>query len=379
MCKMDNTLATYKHKVEEMIEIMGNFSNAIRDLTIEKPRDYLEEAVRQGFPEDKAKEYIYTYMEEKIRLAGDIVLYIDINVIPYLKEVSHFVGKAINTGNTSNTSLGAANVSSKEWSNSVSSSSLEKNNIDLEKALGIKKGRPMTIAEADRQNANPLYEEEFILDENGNYFENCGKKYPICWAFFAPKNWLNTKQRYSRSPNYKVEYHINCATCAIAYALRLRGFNVSAKGNVKGSLNRELSESGTKYFDVWKNADGTRVQPAMLASWARDRGKEGDYMSSDDYKTYFEETCKEKGVYIVTVMWRGTNANGHATILQRDENGGLYYIEPQVYESKYALPDGRRPISDLADRPMEISEISGILRVDDKIFDTKYAPLFNTH
>ena len=331
---MDNTLATYKQKVEEMIEIMGNFSNAIRDLTIEKPRDYLEEAVRQGFPEDKAKDYYYTYMEEKIRKAEDIMLYIDTNAIPYLKEVSHFVGKAINIGNTSNTSLGAANVSSKEWSNSVSSSSLEKNNIDLEKALGIKKGRPMTIAEADRQNANPLYSK-------------------------------NTP------------YEFNCATCAIAYALRLRGFNVSAKGNVEGSLNRELSESETKYFDVWKNADGTRVQPAMLASWARDRGITGDYMSSDDYKTYFEETCKEKGVYIVTVKWRGTH--GHATILQRDENGELYFIEPQVYESKYALPDGRRPISDLADKPMEISEISGILRVDDKIFDTKYAALFNTH
>jgi hypothetical protein len=336
---MDNTLATYKLKIDEMIEVMANVSNAIRDLAVSKPDCCIREAVRNGFPEDIANTYSHVYMEEKTHIAKDVMLYIDTSAIPYLKDVSHFVGKAINVGNTSNTSntsLGAANVSSKEWSNSVSSSSLEKNNIDLEKALGIKKGRPMTIAEADRQNANPLY---------------------------------------SKNKSYS----INCATCAIAYALRLRGFNVSAKGNVIGSLNRKLSKSGTKYFDVWKNADGTPVQPAMLASWARDRGIKGDYMSSDDYKTYFEETCKEKGVYIVTVKWRGRKAGGHATILQRHENGELYFIEPQVYQSKYALPDGRRPISDLAERPMEISEISGILRVDDKIFDTKYAALFNTH
>jgi hypothetical protein len=34
------------------------------------------------------------------------------------------------------------------------------NNLELEKALGIKKGKPMSVEEADKQNANPKHADE---------------------------------------------------------------------------------------------------------------------------------------------------------------------------------------------------------------------------
>ena len=60
--------------------------------------------------------------------------------------------------------------------------------LEIEKNLGIKKGKPMSVAEADEQKANPNY-------------------------------------------NVDKSYRINCQTCAPAYMLRLCGFDVKAKGN----------------------------------------------------------------------------------------------------------------------------------------------------
>lgn len=368
---MDNSLKTYKQKVEEMKELMEEFSNAIHYLAIQQPDSELQEAVRFGFPDDIADTYYHCYMEKKIATAEEIIKYIKNDVIPYLENVSSFVGNALNRGNAIGIASGAANVSS--TGNSIVKTAIAENNAKLEKALGITKGPPMSTEEADKQNANPLYEEKYIPDENGNYYEH--KNSMIWWPIFHPKGWKNTKQRYSKNRKYNVAYHINCATCAIAYVLRLRGFNVFAKGITKNSLNYQLANGEFDYFrDVWRNADGTQVTPTMLVSWAD--GKNITNMTKEDFERYFADACKEDGVYIVTVQWKG-EGYGHAAILQR-ENGILYYIEPQVYDTRYALPDGRRPISDLTSRDMEIAIGCGILRVDDKILDERFADLFYT-
>lgn len=201
------------------------------------------------------------------------------------------------------------------------------NILDLEKALGITKGNPMTVEEADRQSANPNYSEGH-------------------------------------------EFRVNCATCAAAYALRLLGFDVKAKGNVSDSdsLNEWLSFGHS--FDIWNNADGTPAKPVYTAEWMAAQGEEK--MTPELYKRYFEETCKEEGVYIVTIGWSG--GGGHATILQRDSDGELYYIEPQLYDEKAGERLGTDNLyNHLSDTPLSTR---GILRVDDKLFNTDYAELF---
>ena len=83
------------------------------------------------------------------------------------------------------------------------------------------------------------------------------------------------------------------------------------------------------------------------------------------------------------VQWR-RGLFGHATILQRDEDGVLYYIEPQHYESTRG-EDGRMSLDDLLMYPNGESRLLetpahpyGVLRVDDKLFNTNYANLLDS-
>ena len=230
------------------------------------------------------------------------------------------------------------------------------NCLKLEKALGITKGNKMTIAEADKQKANPKHSYKYIVDPNGT---------EIIDGVKCRKN-----------PDYDEQYSINCATCSAAYALRLRGFDVKAKGNIPNTLNNWLSQSHS--FDIWNNPDGTKATPSTTQDWMKKN--KITKMTADGYRKYFNETCKEKGVYIITVGWK--EDGGHATILQRDSDGKLYYIEPQVYNGKST--DGRRSINDLlldSEGNLKLttnpSDKKGIMRVDDKMLNPKYASLFD--
>ena len=225
-----------------------------------------------------------------------------------------------------------------------------KNCILLENSLGITKGNRMSISEADKQSANPKYTAKNVLDANGNIVQN---------------------------PNYDRQYSINCATCSAAYALRLMGFDVKAKGNTSGTLNEWLSNAHS--FDIWNNPDGTKATPTKTQDWMTNNNI--TTMTASDYRRFFNETCSEQGVYIITLQW--STGGGHATILQRDSNGALYYIEPQVYGG--GTIDGRRSIDDLllnADGSLKLSanpvDSKGIMRVDDKLFNPDYANLFDT-
>lgn len=231
---------------------------------------------------------------------------------------------------TSNNVAQKPKESEKEYN---ASQSREQNVKDLEKIFG--KPDPeikLNIAKADKQNANP------------HYYEGD-------------------------------EYSVNCATCALTYVLRYCfGFDVKAKGNNKSSesLNYWLSMNDNS-FKVWKNADGSTPQPSYMVDWMNQNGKKR--MTSADYREYFEESCKEKGVYVLLLSWQ--RGGGHATILERDEDGKLYRIEPQIYDECVSDEYGRRQIdgfvNDLAQNP---PSCDGILKVDDKVFDTEEQSFF---
>lgn len=54
---------------------------------------------------------------------------------------------------------------------------IARNNLEMEKALKIKKGKPMDVDKADKQNANPKHVEEYILDSKGIYRDKRGNRY----------------------------------------------------------------------------------------------------------------------------------------------------------------------------------------------------------
>lgn len=213
--------------------------------------------------------------------------------------------------------------------NGFSSEQIE-NCRELEKKLGILKGRPMSIELADRQSANPFF--------------NLGR-----------------------------EWQVNCATCSPTYALREMGFNIIAKGNPKkdGNLNYWMSRGHS--FDVWKNADGSKSNPLNTYKWMQ--SKKYKQMTPQRYAEYINEATQEEGTYIITLAWKGNNG-GHATILKRLKNGKVVYIEPQIYSAKKGAT---RDIMELCnDGACSYKSVyyNGIMRVDDKLFDPQYADIF---
>lgn len=206
----------------------------------------------------------------------------------------------------------------------VEKQALAKHCLKLEKDLGITKGKPMSVDEADKQSANPNF----------------------------------SKAR---------TYQINCQTCAPAYVLRLLGFDVVAKANTKGSLSEYLSRQHT--FEAWLKPDGTAPKASLTYDWMIGKGYK--QMSKKRYEEYFKECCKETGVYILTIGWKG--GGGHATILQRFEDGSLSYIEPQIYNGK----SSKRSIDELCESgALKPVKTRGVMRVDNLLFNQKFASIF---
>lgn len=204
---------------------------------------------------------------------------------------------------------------------------MAENWLEIEKKLGIAKGYPMSVEEADKQSANPNY--------------SAGKA-----------------------------YRINCQTCAPAYMLRLWGFDVRAKGNFKGSLSEWISYNHS--FDIWKNLDGSKTKATYYHEFLSQKGY--TKMTPKRYAEFFEESCKEEGVYIVTIAWKG-KSGAHATVLQRLKNGKLVYIEPQIFNGTV-----ERNIEELCKEGCSSGPVMvgrGVMRIDNKIFDEKYLSIFD--
>ena len=226
--------------------------------------------------------------------------------------------------------------------------------LELEAKLGITKGKPMSVEDADKQSANPNHVEEFILDPNGSFVDKAGN-------------------HYRRNPNYNAKKHkpysINCQTCAPAYALRLLGFDIKAKGRTPGTKMDYLAYQ--RSFEAWKNTNGTPAVPILTYDWML--SKNYTQMSPKRYEEYFNEVCKETGVYILTIGWKG--GGGHATILQRFADGTLSYIEPQHFVESAGA---KRSISELCQSgAIKPIKTRGILRVDDKLFNTDFIDIFD--
>lgn len=200
---------------------------------------------------------------------------------------------------------------------------------EIEANLGIKRGMPMSAGKADEQSANPNY----------------GKDY---------------------------QYSINCQTCAPAYVLRRAGFDVYAKGKTSGSLSDWISRGHS--FDIWENVNGSPVIPTRYNDWMAQRGYK--QMTPQRYKQFFEESCKESGTYVVTIKWKG-GQGAHATIIERLDDGSLWYVEPQAYNAKTGV---LRDIAELCDNGAA-SAIGprGVMRVDDKLFKLAYLSIFEKY
>lgn len=231
---------------------------------------------------------------------------------------------------------------------------------DIEKILGIKKGRPMTYEEADRQSANPLHVNEYIAD--------------------AKSKWIlsGTNIRVSKNPLYDKAKHepygINCQTCAPAYALREWGFNVYAKGNTqkRGDLSYYLSK-GDNWLETWTEKDGSPVSITSFKDYLRAHPS-WKHMTQQRYLQYFDDVCKEEGTYEVGLGWEPRG--GHCTIVKRFSDGSLKYIEPQEDNSDgsgFEEKDIKYLCANMRKDPILKD---GAIKVSDKLLNMKYVSIF---
>lgn len=231
---------------------------------------------------------------------------------------------------------------------------------DIEKSLGIKKGRPMTYEEADRQSANPRHVNEYIADASSRI------------------KIRGTNIHVRKNPLYDAakhkQYGINCQTCAPAYALREWGFSIYAKGNTKalGDLSNYLSK-GNNWLETWTEKDGSAVSITSFKDYLKAHPS-WKHMTQQRYLQYFDDVCKEEGTYQVGLSWEPRG--GHCTIVKRFSDGSIKYIEPQEDNSEgsgFEEKDIKYLCANMRKDPILKD---GAIKVSDKLLNIKYVSIF---
>ena len=174
---------------------------------------------------------------------------------------------------------------------------------ELEKALGIKKGRPMTHEQADSGMVNPLF------DNPANY----GKK-----------SYKFTKSgRVVKNPEWDDQYSVNCQTCVPVYQLRRWGFNIEAMGNPKGRVwGKEILDHD--FTKVWMNKKG---EYGYGRRFRKTPLKEGNL--------YLELEAEPDGIYQIECVWKGAKSGHTWVYVKRDGKGFMYDPQSNVRYSDW--------------------------------------------
>lgn len=231
---------------------------------------------------------------------------------------------------------------------------------DIEKSLGIKKGRPMTYEEADRQSANPRHVNKYIVDKNSK------------WVLSGTNIHVRKNPLYDAAKHE--QYSINCQTCAPAYVLREWGFNIQAKGNTQkiGDLSYYLSH-GDNWLETWTEKDGSAVSITSFKDYLKAHPS-WKHMTQQRYLQYFDDVCKEEGTYEVGLSWEPRG--GHCTIVKRFSDGSIKYIEPQEDNSEgsgFEEKDIKYLCANMRKDPILKD---GAIKVSDKLLNIKYVSIF---
>ena len=166
---------------------------------------------------------------------------------------------------------------------------------ELEKALGIKKGRPMTHEQADSGMVNPLYDNP----------ANKGK-YRYKWS---------KSGRLVKNPEWDDQYSVNCQTCVPVYQLRRWGFNVESLGNPKGRVwAKDILDHD--YTKVWMNKKG---EIGYGKRFRKSALKEGNL--------YLGLEAEPDGIYQIECTWKGAKS-GHTWVYVKKDGKGFMY-DPQ--------------------------------------------------
>lgn len=145
---------------------------------------------------------------------------------------------------------------------------------------GVSRGKPMSREEANSGNANP------------NFSQGGG-------------------------------YMTNCQTCVVAYEARLRGFDVQAKPNTRGSQLAELS----------RNTNAAWVDPATGKAleqykYSQNQGA-GLPTTAKQCRKWLSDNVEPGARYTFSHGWKGRGNTGHIISVDKDGGGNLRLYDPQ--------------------------------------------------
>ncbi len=187
-----------------------------------------------------------------------------------------------------------------KWENRAKNKTTKtKEDIELEKLLGIERGEPMTFEQANELRGNVEYVAK-VIEKDGKYVVN---------------------PEYNGSNRI---YHINCQSCVVANEMRRRGWDVTAFGNTKGSVPERLSYHTEL---IWVDKNG---QTPMSLTAGGVRYFEGVKINKTHkvMMSEFEDLTKEQGRYHIHWMWKNKKS-GHIITAERLKDGALRIYDPQ--------------------------------------------------
>lgn len=187
---------------------------------------------------------------------------------------------------------------------------------ELEKKLGILKGRPMDWLQANNGKENPYY-------------------------------------RWSQ------QYRVNCQTCTVVHELRRRGFDIVAKGRVEGFDT--ISETKMK----WTERFGNKEEYVKSSVWAKEHGYQ--IMTRNRIEEFLLNNLGENdGRYEIYCQWKKNSAHVFSACT---ENHKVLMFDPQNGKS------GTDIIKYIDS--MKGSKV-WVMRIDDKVINTEMSKAITT-
>lgn len=187
---------------------------------------------------------------------------------------------------------------------------------ELEKKLGILKGRPMDWLQANNGKENPYY-------------------------------------RWSQ------QYRVNCQTCTVVHELRRRGFDIVAKGRVEGFDT--ISETKMK----WTERFGNKEEYVKSSVWAKEHGYQ--IMTRNRIEEFLLNNLGENdGRYEIYCQWKKNSAHVFSAYT---ENHKVLMFDPQNGKS------GADIIKYIDS--MKGSKV-WVMRIDDKVINTEMSKAITT-
>lgn len=162
------------------------------------------------------------------------------------------------------------------------------NNKEIELHSGYKQGKPMSFEEANEGKGNPKYVR-----------------------------------------GVKDEYHVNCQSCVVVHELRLRGFNIGARGKV----TQEQKEMSLDMTYAWVDPlTGLQPDPILITSAVNNKNTRVRKSGKSRKQLYqnINAATKEPARYNFSYGWEdGRDHSGHIITMERHPDGKLTIYDPQ--------------------------------------------------